>query len=83
MEISRWTKRESRGSNGGMMIKVSRKEALEIVQSFMNQILTDNPNCARVEHYTNEGEYVSISVQPEEAKGNNHDYFKEYLQRIY
>jgi len=53
------------------MIVVSREEALSLIHSLSNQLLEGNGNSGRVEHYTDSGEYVSISVDDILANGKN------------
>ena len=59
MEIVTWDK-----SGGGQMVRVNRKEALELIVSLSQQILTNDCNTERTEFTDSKGRYFSISVQP-------------------
>ncbi len=48
-----------------VMIKVSTMEAADLIVSLASQIRNGNPNTGRVERYTEDGIYVSISVHKE------------------
>ncbi len=56
----------------GFMLRVSKAEAIQIIQSLSNQIVFDNPNRGRVEHNvtheigkSKKQVYFSISVNDE------------------
>jgi len=69
MEISRWEAQEQTPEypdrEPGMMIRVSRPEALRIIESLTTQMLQNTINSGREEFYTSDGEYLSIGVIPE------------------
>jgi hypothetical protein len=46
----------------GFMVRVSREEAITIIQSLATQINNGSANSGREEFYTDDGEYFSISV---------------------
>lgn len=67
MKLIKWGKRK--GGTPGVFIQCSPDEALALIASLSRQILSRSPNHERAEHFTDTGEYVSISVTP---KGQQH-----------
>ena len=68
MEIYKW-----KNGNGGMMVKVSKEEAISIIRSLSSQLVTNDNNSERTEYTalfrtsTSKKEkniYFSIAVQP-------------------
>jgi hypothetical protein len=57
MEIISW-----KGKEGGQLIRVSRKEALELIASLSQQLLSGDCNNDRAEFIDQGGRYFSISV---------------------
>ena len=43
-------------------VKVNKKEALLLIKSLVNQLISDSSNVERLESYTDKGEYFSIFV---------------------
>lgn len=75
MEIANW-ERDNSSSYGGCMIRVSPKEANQIIQSLSSQILSGSPNVDRTEFYaktadSKETKYFSIAVHPDEKRKTN------------
>ncbi len=66
MEIKKWNK-----SGGGQMVRVNRKEALQIITSLSQQLLSGDCNTERAEFTDTDGRYFSIAVHekptPEEV----------------
>jgi hypothetical protein len=56
MDIKKWKK-----NGGGMMVRVNRQEAMRIILSLTQQIISGNCNNDREEFYTGK-EYFSIAV---------------------
>ena len=63
MKVTKWT--EEDGIPGpGMMVEISKEEALRIIESLSHQIRTGSPNNGRTEMYTSDTqEYFSIAVK--------------------
>lgn len=61
MEIVKWDKYSA---DSGQMVRVTIAEALELIESLSRQVRTGDPNGGRAEFITVDGEYFSISVQP-------------------
>ncbi len=57
MEIVCWTK-----SGGGQMVRVTREEALQIISSLSQQLLSRDINTDRAEFTDQNGKYFSIAV---------------------
>jgi len=47
---------------GGTMVKVTKKEALRIIESLATQMFEENPNTGRAEFNDDTGNYFSIAV---------------------
>jgi hypothetical protein len=60
MKIVKWEK-----DRGGQMVRISKKEALLIIQSLTSQMLSKNCNIERAEFTTEDGSYFSIAVHCE------------------
>lgn len=45
---------------GNVILKVSKQEALTLIQSLSTQLAKDNPNCNRLESYDTNQNYVTI-----------------------
>lgn len=54
-----------------LFIRVTTKEAMQIIKSMTDQIIKNSPNAGRKEFYSNKGEYFTIAVTPEEPIKNN------------
>jgi len=52
----------------GFMLDVNEREAIAIINSLSEQLLTGSPNSGRKEFFTEEGEYFSIGVHKETEK---------------
>ena len=64
MEIVSWKK-----DGGGQMVRVTRKEALQIITSLSQQLLNHDPNTERAEFTDQNDRYFSISVHDKDCKG--------------
>jgi hypothetical protein len=60
MEIVKWTR-----SGGGQMVRLSELEALKIIRSLTNQLITKDCNVERLELHDQNGKYFSLSVHPD------------------
>lgn len=63
MKMYSWRKPESVGS----MLNVTEREALMIIQSLTNQLVSRNSNVGRAE-FSMGGKYFSIAVEIEDVK---------------
>jgi hypothetical protein len=64
MEIVKWGK-EANFDQPGMLIRVSRDEAIMIIESLASQLRKKDPNSGRMEFFDIEGDYFSIAVHEE------------------
>lgn len=48
-----------------LFIRVTRREAIELIHSLSEQIICNSPNSGRLETFANNGTDVSIAVVPE------------------
>jgi hypothetical protein len=69
MKLSKFKDRKT----DSYMLRVSTNEALALISSLAQQVLNKDPNTNRLESYTVNGEYFSISVHPEGDPGLNDD----------
>ena len=60
MKVIRWKNRHETG----YMIRITEDEAWALLRSFANQHLSGNANVGRLESYTVDGEYFSVSLAP-------------------
>ena len=63
MEIIEWRK-----DGGGQMVRVNRKEALQIITSLSQQLLFNNCNHDRAEFSDQKQRYFSISVHDKDKE---------------
>jgi hypothetical protein len=64
MEIVYFSKKEG-GGEAGMMLRVTEQEAIQLIQSLSNQLLSGSPNAGRTEFFTKHGNYFSVAVHKE------------------
>jgi hypothetical protein len=53
------------GKIDSYFLRVSESEALSLISSMSQQMVNKNPNAGRLESYTINGEYFTISVHPD------------------
>jgi hypothetical protein len=61
MEIIKW-KKSKINHESGFMVRVTKEEALDLINSLSSQLRNKNPNSGRVEFTTVNQEYFSVSV---------------------
>jgi hypothetical protein len=59
------------------LINMTQKEALALIKSLATQLVNNESNIARLESYTDEGEYFSIFVLPDHFKTTRE--YKEWI----
>ena len=64
MRIIKWNNRKEKG----IMVTLSRREALRIIESLSRQMFDNHPNANRAEHFAEDGTYFSVAVEPEKEK---------------
>jgi len=47
----------------GFFMRVTRKEAIDLIRSLSTQLSQNNPNAERLESYCNKGKYFTIAVE--------------------
>ena len=62
MKISKWPAKKNPYSPPGQMIRVTKKEAMRLIESLAAQLYTSSCNSKRAEFDTDKGEYFSIAV---------------------
>ncbi len=62
MILKKYPRKASIEGRPTFMLRVTRHEALTLIQSLSNQMLAKNPNSGRAEFVTEEGEYFSVAV---------------------
>lgn len=72
----------SKGKERVAMVRMTRKEAIQTIQSLTNQILENSPNSGRWECYTKEGIDFSIAVTPDNTKEEHKKEIQE-LHKMY
>lgn len=50
MELVEWKKTKKGLSNDGFMLRLDEKEAVQLINSITNQLMSGNPNTGRKEH---------------------------------
>jgi hypothetical protein len=61
MEIIKWKKNKT-NRESGFLVRVTKVEALRLIQSLASQLEHENPNRGRAEFTSNKQEYFSMSI---------------------
>jgi hypothetical protein len=54
--------KKRRGQQGVLLLRVNKREALELIQSLTEQMLSGSPNAGRLERFLPDGRDFSIAV---------------------
>jgi hypothetical protein len=61
MEVITW-KKNAKNRESGFIVRVNKKQALQLIVSLSSQLLSNSPNNGRIEFVTKKNEYFSISI---------------------
>lgn len=62
MKIITWEANEEENREPGVVVRVSKNEAIQLINSLTNQLLANSANSGRLETTTVDGQYFSIAV---------------------